>query len=659
VDDTEPYTISLFIVPDKGQYAGHYRIFGGMDAGATNPDYRIDGFVADLIMDDNTGNASGSLYTYIATAETKTDFIDIVTPDGEFATTGKLSAVIDGTDIKVYWGATLLVTKAFTPIGTRFGFGMECTEEGFLCLADRVRFEYILDASGSPEVNRTRMVASSGGRLYREANLGVMDQVTTGLTLASDLTIHAAERLQKLFIADYSNPRIKLDDGVGTTTALASAAAATNFTHLGIDLDSDVVVITAGTGVTTGVYEISVVTATTITLATSAGTAYSAVEFYIDRGAKIYDPVADTLVLWSANEGTVPPSCRLIALWRDRIVLSGAWTDPHNWFMARQGDPFDWDYAPASLDVGRAVAGNNTEAGRIGQPVTALMPFSDDLLLMSGESSLWVFRGDPAMEGRIDNLSHEIGVVSGRAWCRGPEGELIFLSRDGLYGLMPGANQFPQSISALRLPAELRDIDPAIYEVSLGFDVIARGVHIQLTPVNAREHVHWWVDWESKTFWPVDLQDDHEPLALHNYTSADQAETSVILACRDGYLRRYDNRNETDDGITIDSHIIYGPMQLGGTGLHSGMLSEMVATLAQGSGPVDWGIQTADSDEQAVSATQRPYDGTFTAGRNYTVRPRARGFSTALRLSNGASNRGWVVDNIVGVVSRSGRGRKL
>ena len=150
---------------------------------------------------------------------------------------------------------------------------------------------------------------------------------------------------------------------------------------------------------------------------------------------------------WGAavTAGTIPQgsvdatkACRIMALYRGRIVMSGLQEDPQNWFMSKSGDPLDWDYAPAVTSAVQAVAGNNSNAGELGEVVTALAPYLDDVMIMGGANSLWIMRGDPAAGGAIDNISRQIGIVGPDAWTWDTKGNFYFFGHNGLYRLPNG-----------------------------------------------------------------------------------------------------------------------------------------------------------------------------------------------------------------------------
>ncbi len=646
-----PYVLEIFISPYLGENWGTYKIFGRMDN--TTPVATTDGISAELTLTGTTGAYSGVLNVYVAgvlTAYTFTSGTSSVPKSGWF------QVVVDADNVKCYWLGTLVLNQNITTqTGKRMGFGMNCTVASGICLIDSFRAQY--RTATNKQVLRKYVVASSNGTLYKEGNYNALAAVSTSLTLASDRLLHAAESEQKLYIADNGNPRVigtaGTTNGAGT---LLDDAAVTDWTALGIDADDDVVVILSGVGATAQTYKISSVHATNgITLTTSAGASASAIAYRVERAPKVYDPVAGTLAIMTATAGQVPTGCPLIALYRNALIMGGAPVAPHAWYKSRVGSFLDWDYSVADTDQGRAVAGINTDNGEIGEPLTAIVAHSDDYLIFGCENSLWIMRGDPALQGQIDNLSKTTGIVSRGAWCRTPSGEIIFLSRDGLYSIGSGESAYPQSISRERLPRELRDLDQNIYTITMAYDARDRGIHILLTPNSANGQIHYWFDMTNKGFWPFTLQTTHDPLSIYEWTAPAADDSAVLFGCRDGYVRRFRDSNDTDDGSTISSYVMYGPIKLGGNGIQEGLLVEMNGVAASNTGDITWSVQVGESPEQAVDASAFT-SGTWTDNANRKVRPRARGQACIFKLASGET-RAWAIDSIAAVIEQRGKQR--
>ena len=165
--------------------------------------------------------------------------------------------------------------------------------------------------------------------------------------------------------------------------------------------------ITGGSGVNVGSHNITSITASEIIVSpttTGSGTA----NITAANGPVIIDPDARTVGLVQCTGGTFPSSENaIITTYRDRLV----WAVGSVWYMSRVGDPGDYNYAADVQDAGRAVAGTNSDAGLPGDPITGMVPVGYEFLVMFGEQSTWVLRGDPAFGGQLFNLSRKVAFL--------------------------------------------------------------------------------------------------------------------------------------------------------------------------------------------------------------------------------------------------------
>ena len=410
-----------------------------------------------------------------------------------------------------------------------------------------------------------------------------------------------------------------------------------------------------------GQYVVTDVTATTITFSPALPVAegftstINAVQYRIVRSAKVFDPKAETLTSLVSTSGVAPAGCRLVALYRDRIVWAGGDLLPHVWYASRQGDPYDYDYSQE--DSAAAIMAQSSIAGQLADPITALIPHSDECLIFGCYNSLWIMRGDPGYGGTLDQLSRKIGIVSSKAWCRTPDDMVVFLSADGLYVMPAGCAGFPSSLSRERLPDELLCLNSSRESIHLEYDTVHRGVHIFATKRDGSTSPHWWFDWESKSFWRMSLQSDHEPFSVHERIAWDDCPV-VLIGGRDGFIRYFDRQFQVDDGNNqISSYCDIGPIHLDPDNFDEGVLTDLIGVLGDGSGDVNWSIRTGHSAQEAYNATATS-SGTWTLdGMNTTSYPRIRGVSAFLRLSNNASTR-WFLERISAIVKPAGRRRR-
>jgi hypothetical protein len=634
IDSSQSYSVEMYLVPWEGAWHGKYQLYLRMDN--STPVYSTEGVEVELVMTGSTGAYTGTIKTYTGSVETSY----ALTPGTVTPQPGWLTAVVSADTVTVFWqGINIGSETVDSQAGLRVGFGLECSVDGGLNLANTFRVQYY--STGSVPALRSLLVASTDGNVFKETTYGTLTQLTTDLSLRDDTLLTAAQSGQKLYIADYGDLRVTGTDGTVSGADL-DAVSVDDWSALSISADDDVVVVSNVGGATVaGTYKISSIAAGALTLASSPGD--GTCSYRIERAPKVYDPVADTLTIWTATAGQVPTGCPLVAHYLDRMVLAGAEIAPHAWYMARVGTETDFDYS--QTDSQAAVAGTASDAGIPGEAVVALIPHSDDYLIFGCRNSLWRLRGDPAFGGSLDSLSRVAGVVGPEAWCIGPAGEVIFLSLDGLYILPPGGENYPISVSRDVLPKELLNISPNDTVVNLEYDAQGRGVHIFLSAEDANSRLHWWFDWTGKTFWPVSLVSDHDPTSTCSAQSIPIEDYGAILGGRDGKLRRFSDLAEDDCGTAFTNYVDIGPIPLAPEGL-TGALRAMNALMAAGSGDVTWNVYTGLTPEAAAGSTSSVDTGTWSEGLNAAVSPAGSGQSFVLRIT-GSANRKWAIENVI------------
>jgi len=343
------------------------------------------------------------------------------------------------------------------------------------------------------------------------------------------------------------------------------------------------------------------------------------------------------------SAGTLPQGsddttlgCSILTVYRGRVVMAGLREDPQNWFMSKSGDPFDWDYSPATTTATQAVAGNNSDAGKLGDVLTALAPYQDDVMLMGGSNSIWIMRGDPAAGGNIDNITRNIGIVGGQAWTWNTSGTFYFFGINGLYK-MDTANPAPELISKGRLDKTFSDVDISTSYVRLIYDPQWQGVHVFITPLSQPTTApkHWFWDERNDAFWPDEYPIAHGPTAVLQFNADNPENNAILLGGFDSYIRAFDSDATTDDGTDISSHVVFTPIQPGDVYAFS-YLSDLQLNLAKNSGSVTCDVFSGDTPEIAIdrasAGTNPRIRKVLTGVRNNPVLQRIAGNAFTLRL---------------------------
>jgi hypothetical protein len=368
--------------------------------------------------------------------------------------------------------------------------------------------------------------------------------------------------------------------------------------------------------------------------------------FFVDGDNNVkYDFSTDTVSTWTAaTAGTLPSGARLISRYRGRIVLSGVPTDAHNWFMSKQGDPEDWDYAPATPTAQDAVAGNNSLAGEVGDVITALMPFNDDLMWFGCNGSIWQMTGDPLAGGAIDLISDQTGMSFGASWAKDPNNAVYFHGIDGIYKMVP--NAVPESITNGRLDEVFRDLDRTTNRVKLTWNYLEKQLWVLISPLDGTTQPTVYVyDTRTDSWWKDLYPSSMGPEVLLSYDAEVGNDEAFLLGCRDGYIRKQDRTATGDDGTAITSRVRLEPI-LSADLERMVRLTGMSFGLVEGSGAVDIRLYQAQTPEQLADATAVRFKRTLTAGHNGPSLPRLEGGALGLELYADALASPWAVEDM-------------
>lgn len=368
-----------------------------------------------------------------------------------------------------------------------------------------------------------------------------------------------------------------------------------------------------------------------------------------------YDPSINTVKTWAASAGSLPVDedgnrPTLIENWRDRILVAGLLKDPQNLFGSRVGDPTNWEYFPLSPGANDAWAGNlPTSFGLIGDVITAIVPYSDDVCVIGCDSSIHMLRGDPGAGGQVDLVTRAIGMTFGLPWCVDPTGAIYFFSnRTGVFSMVPG--QPPQRISEA-IQQTLQQIDTGEYGVCMGWDDRFQGLHIFVTPLAAPgPTTHFYYDQRNKA-WFTDVFEDENmnPLVCCTFDGNLPTDRVLLVGGWDGYVRAVDPDAEDDDGVPIESEVWIGPLL--SKNLDDVMLKSLQAVLGAQSGEVTYSIHIGATAEIAL-ASEAVDSGIFEADRNLTSQVRWADHAIYVKLT---ASEPWSMESIRAITSIHGK----
>ncbi|MEM6362814.1 MAG: hypothetical protein AAF745_00195 [Planctomycetota bacterium] len=365
------------------------------------------------------------------------------------------------------------------------------------------------------------------------------------------------------------------------------------------------------------------------------------------------DPVSGQVDDVMASAGSIPTQCTFGVVYRDRLILSG---QDNAIYASATGRYDDWDFGTHFETTTRAVVFQLALANEVGDLPTAMIAHKDDFLICATKRSLWVLRGDPAT-GQLIRVSEHVGIVDARAWCR-TDDAVVFLAEDGLYSVNADGTGL-KPLTPQKIPEELREIDTDTVTVSIGYDHQRLAYHIYLR-TTAGSDTHFIYEQQLEAFWPIRLTNDHTPRIVCRHRG------NLVLAGNDGNIRKVDGAD--DDGQSIDSHLLIGPVKLGSLNFF-GIVNTLHGVLANDSGNVTWRLIVGDSAEvvtdsgkSAIEAFQSGSDfsslirsvGTWSAGRSRTSRPRARGLWACVWIQ---STNQWALEGVTMQVNSAGAWR--
>jgi len=360
---------------------------------------------------------------------------------------------------------------------------------------------------------------------------------------------------------------------------------------------------------------------------------------------------------------SLPERAYLGCMYMGRAVLSGNPSDPNQWYMSRQNDPFDWDYGAA--DAQTPVAGETSLAGKAGDIIRALIPYNDDYLIFGCASSLWAMQGDPAAGGTLFQVSNTTGIFSDTSWCFDDNGNLFFLGDAGIYQMSVGQGiSKPNNITALALPRLRQDLDlnRKTHQVTMSYDKKRHGILITSTELATGNNQNYWFDGLTQGFFPETYSPATAVYSAHYYDAEDESESGLLVGGQDGFIRMHDDTLRYDEGPfdrAIESECLLPIIPLGEDSSKAGrIISLQVVTAgnqfdedAADTDSVVYELHSGDCPENVLSKIKQEktplHTGTFTgAGKQFRIRKKLRGRNAGLLLKSNTLNHTWAIETI-------------
>jgi hypothetical protein len=356
--------------------------------------------------------------------------------------------------------------------------------------------------------------------------------------------------------------------------------------------------------------------------------------------------------LLAASAGTRPASVGIVVNWRSRLCCAGDTTALQNLYMSRAGVPTDFDYSQTD-DLAAVALNASSQAGRVGQPITALCPLFDDIMVIGCSDSIFLLEGDPAQGGTLVCLSSGIGMIAQQLWTVNPKGDLYFWGTRGFYRLKRGT-RIIEKLSENRTDLFFDQMGLGTFPSwpAMCYDHNKRGVWISGGFSVPSVSAVMFYDETNDAFFPQIL-----PLVVIPSSMAMSGDGAFYTGGFDGNIYTYDETIKLDNGSAIVSYAEIGPFTPAGMGMAT--LTDLEIFMGNQGGLGTLGLKVT------VTATKAPYESianvgnksftftTSTNGRQKHLRQRLSGRSFLIRVEASAANAFWDIDQIAATFMRA------
>ncbi len=379
----------------------------------------------------------------------------------------------------------------------------------------------------------------------------------------------------------------------------------------------------------------------------------------------------DWTVYPGGASGVMPAKAYLDCLYIGKLILSGNPNYPHQWYMSKTANPFDWFYA--STDPLTAAAGNNADAGEIGDVIRALIPYKDEYLIFGGASTIYVLTGPPGEGGVISEVDLTVGMFGANSWCFDGDGTLYFWGTSGIYKSTLGFRSI-ENLTEISLPDLLsdEDVNPETHRIVFAYDRKRHGLVITITILATGVNSNYFYDLKLKAFFPETYPEECGAYSMYYYAANDNDYADLLIGCKDGYIRVFDDSKKDDDignaDETISSYAVWPLQHLAEDNDKKGKLTSLTIELAGGAANgtfadtdgVSYDIHVANDAETLIENIKGGVDpfttGTLTGtGRKARIRVKVRGAWLGLRLYNSTASETWAVNKVYAEIKEVGR----
>lgn len=268
---------------------------------------------------------------------------------------------------------------------------------------------------------------------------------------------------------------------------------------------------------------------------------------------------------WVLNTGTFPDGgSNVMSLCWGRVFMNSI-QHPHQWLGTRINNPLD-----ALLVVDDVASAQNSQAtkkaGLVGDQIIAMIPYKGNTQVFGCLNNMFVMRADPAKGGFFTTLSDTTGIFSHESFCWDDKNNLYFMGFDGIYAMSAEAiinGAPPTNLTKEHVPKLITNmgLNRRTDRVVMKYDKNRYGIVVSAIQRDGEWKAVFWVDLRTGGVFPENYAEDHIPTALAYFDARTATERTLLAGCNDGYVRKWDETQKSDDGDTaISSNVLIGPV---------------------------------------------------------------------------------------------------
>ena len=367
---------------------------------------------------------------------------------------------------------------------------------------------------------------------------------------------------------------------------------------------------------------------------------------------------------WTLSTGTFPDGgSNIMSLCWGRIFMNSM-QHPHQWFATRINNPLD-----LLLVVDDVASAQNSQAtkkaGLVGDQIVAMIPYKGNTQVFGCLNNMFVMRADPAKGGFFTTLSDTTGIFSHESYCWDDKNNLYFMGFDGIYALSAEAiinGAPPTNLTKEHVPKLISNmgLNRRTDRVVMKYDKDRYGIMISVVQRDGKWKVIFWVDLRTGGLFPEAYTEDHIPTTLAYFDARTAVERTLLAGCNDGYIRKWDETQKSDDGSTaISSNVLIGP--IAGNNVRSKVkLSEVSIKTGIDTDAITISLYSGDTAQHLiknVADNEAPHVAkSFTVDKlSPSIRQQIDGGAVGVKLSNTSAASSWSIEKIDAVIEEIGR----